>query len=106
MFLEHVFQDHNLGAKFHRSTRESYENLPQGMQGILTETTNGQVTELVAIPFVIFFPDLNEAQSLNSKILSPCKTQVYLKLRPYHMQAKYTDPIQNHSTKCRWLCHF
>ena len=55
MVLEHMFQDHNSGAKFHRSTRESRENLRQGKH-VFAETTNGLATGFVAIPSVIFFP--------------------------------------------------
>ena len=48
-----MFQDQYLVAKFHRITRV---NLRQGMQGLFTETVNGSVTGIVAIPSVIFFP--------------------------------------------------
>ena len=53
-----MFQDQNLVAKFHRITRL---NLRESMQGVMTETSDVAVTGLVAIPSVIFFPDLNNA---------------------------------------------
>ena len=54
------------GAKFHRRTRESCENLRQDMQGILTQTTNGSITGLVTIPCVTFFSDIVAAAISNS----------------------------------------
>ena len=76
-----MFQNHNLGAKFHRSTLESHDNLRQSMQGILTETMNGSVTEFVAIPFVTFFP------AINSEI-----TSVYACLSSYQMLNGNQEP--------------
>ena len=45
--MERMFQDHNLGGKFHRSTPDARNNLRQGMQRISTKTTNGSVTGFV-----------------------------------------------------------
>ena len=36
---------------------------------------------------------------MNSKILSPCKNQVYLTFPPYYMQTEYTSPNQTYEIK-------
>ena len=57
MILDHMIQDHDLGAKFHRRNPRLAISRENVGAVILAETTNDLVTGVVAIPSVIFFPD-------------------------------------------------
>ena len=49
---------------------------------------------------------INGGQDLSRKILSSCKTQVFLKLPQYYYSSRIYWPHWNHLTTCRWPCHF
>ena len=56
MVLDHMIQEHNLGAAFHRST---VRNPKSRERAVLAKEPKYSVTGVVAIPSVIFFPAIS-----------------------------------------------